>query len=101
MKRTTVGLLLAAAVTTTGPGCMSVAGLVMDASLDRAPKPFAGTRIDVAEIARGGGYPLLAAIDLPFSFTVDTVVLPFILPKYLVQREPECDHDHPPIDGGD
>ncbi len=67
--------LLAAFALVSGSGCAST----LATGYTKAAVPFVGTFIDgyiVGTAPRAPGYAALALLDLPFSFALDTVLLP-------------------------
>ncbi|WP_420042830.1 YceK/YidQ family lipoprotein [Denitrificimonas caeni] len=83
MSKSLVGLLLIS-ITLSG-GCASVRTL--DAAQTGAPVIYSGTRLDWYSL-QGGCYPVerfgaqapkYAALDLPFSALLDTLLLPWAL----------------------
>ncbi|QEY57839.1 YceK/YidQ family lipoprotein [Pseudomonas sp. C27(2019)] len=83
MSRAPLALLLVALLLSSG--CASVRTL--DAAQAGAPVIYSGTRLDWYSL-QGGSYPLqrfgaqapkYAALDLPFSVLLDTLLLPWAL----------------------
>jgi uncharacterized protein YceK len=78
-RRAAKGLaaLVLGVLTLASSGCASVIGTVIK------PEPYIGTRFDVSELGKnpglGGG--ALLVTDLPFSFVMDTILLPVTIPS--------------------
>jgi uncharacterized protein YceK len=67
-------------------GCMSLGGTFAD---DRCNKIYAGTSIDIDYLVNNsGGHGItnvpFIIIDLPFSLVMDTLLLPYTIPKSMV-----------------
>ena len=84
LRLSLLGRIIACALS--GPGCAS---LLLSTSVFRfapssPPSPFHGTAADlrlISELAQEGNLPwlLLCVLDLPLSFSVDTITAPLIL----------------------
>ena len=90
VRRTPLAALALGAAAACGAGCATVRSL--DGPLtDGRPLVMSGTRANLAALRRGGlasddpaGPPLRALADLPFSATLDVLVLGFTLPTAAV-----------------
>ena len=72
-------------------GCSTIASLV---GMNHGPRIYSGVREDVRIIDRGGIYEhkmpffvILAVLDFPLSFALDTLLLPLTIPWDLLESD--------------
>lgn len=80
-------------------GCMSLLSLTDYKGM----RPYLATRADAGYVLDGGRLPeksetstmvvILCAIDLPMSFVVDTLLLPYTIPNYFVLQHKTAEYE--------